>query len=322
MQRKSSYRKPVIFAMGLHVLLFVLLFWRLSSSQLQQLQVQPDVDIIKAVAVSPPKIHPPIEKPIKPIEEPQKPPVVAHQLEPEKMERAQTELLRQKPVKQKPAQEKLQSEQKKPEVTRPELKIKEAVEKPQKTEVKKPAPVKQAISTPQKQPAPPKPEIVKPKKQPIVTEDDLAQAINEEKAEQEKVAEQRQKLKLKQKQEKELQAQIAAEKKELEAAKTSQQQSEIEKYKALIEQAISQNWVVPGGSNPDLSCTLLIKVGPGGAVLQVQIARSSGDAGLDNSARSAVFKASPLPVPDDAELFNQFREMRLAVKPEQVIGGE
>lgn len=319
MQKKSSYRKPIIFAISLHTLLFILLFWHLSSSQLQQAQVQPEVDIIKAVAVSPPKAHPQAAKPIKPIEEIKKPPIVEHKLEQEKIERAQTELLRQQQIKQNAAQEKKQPEQKKPEASLPELKVKESIEKPQKTEVKeppKPTPVKKEITIPK--PISPKPEISKPKKPAISTEEDLAQAINEEKAEQEKAA----KRTLKLKQEKELQAQIAAEKKELEAAKTSQQQNEIEKYKALIEQAISQNWIVPGGSNPDLSCTLLIKVGPGGAVLNVHIARSSGDAGLDNSARSAVFKASPLPVPDDAELFNQFREMRLTVKPEQVAPQE
>ncbi len=62
----------------------------------------------------------------------------------------------------------------------------------------------------------------------------------------------------------------------------------------------------------------MIRLGPGGAVLNVQVSRSSGDPALDSSARAAVFKASPLPVPNDPDLFNQFREIRLTVKPEDV----
>ncbi|QLH41403.1 MAG: cell envelope integrity protein TolA [Coxiellaceae bacterium] len=49
--------------------------------------------------------------------------------------------------------------------------------------------------------------------------------------------------------------------------------------------------------------------------------RSSGNSALDNSAVSAVFKTSPLPVPTDAELFDKFRELRLTVRPENIVGG-
>jgi colicin import membrane protein len=61
---------------------------------------------------------------------------------------------------------------------------------------------------------------------------------------------------------------------------------------------------------------------PGGVVLDVQVTRSSGDVSLDRSARDAVFKASPLPVPENASEFNQFRQFVLKVKPENIVTTE
>lgn len=96
-------------------------------------------------------------------------------------------------------------------------------------------------------------------------------------------------------------------------------QSEIEKYKGLIVAAISHNWLVPKGADKKLACQLLIRIGPGGTVLEVKTLSTSGDKVLDRSAKTAVYKASPLPVPKEGELFDKFRELRLTVRPEQVI---
>ena len=93
----------------------------------------------------------------------------------------------------------------------------------------------------------------------------------------------------------------------------------VDKYKGLILQAISQEWVVPTHVNRKLYCELLIKLSPGGVVVDVQITKSSGDILLDRSARAAVFKASPLPVPSDIYSFEPFREFVLKVKPEYVV---
>lgn len=93
----------------------------------------------------------------------------------------------------------------------------------------------------------------------------------------------------------------------------------VDKYKALILHAISQEWVVPSHVNKRLFCELLIRLAPGGVVLDVQVTRSSGDILLDRSAQAAVFKASPLPVPDDIISFEPFHEFVLKVKPENVL---
>lgn len=97
---------------------------------------------------------------------------------------------------------------------------------------------------------------------------------------------------------------------------TAQQLSEIDKYRLLITQSIGQNWIVPDNVDKHLSCELIIRVAPGGAVLSVTLAKSSGNPTLDRSAQTAVMKASPLPVPTDGTLFNKFRELSLVVRPE------
>lgn len=98
-----------------------------------------------------------------------------------------------------------------------------------------------------------------------------------------------------------------------------QAQGVVNKYKALIVQAISENWLVPLQANKSLTSELMIKLAPGGMVLDVQITRSSGDKALDSSARAAVLKSSPLPVPNDPEEFEPFRQFVLKVKPENII---
>lgn len=115
-------------------------------------------------------------------------------------------------------------------------------------------------------------------------------------------------------------SQIKAEQQQLQQSQATQRaNAEVDKYKALIVQAISQNWVVPNTVSPDLSCILHINLAPGGVVTSVSVVKSSGDSGLDNSAMSAVYKASPLPVPEDAKLFDQFRELNLTVRPLNLI---
>ncbi|WP_264435823.1 cell envelope integrity protein TolA [Coxiella endosymbiont of Dermacentor marginatus] len=99
---------------------------------------------------------------------------------------------------------------------------------------------------------------------------------------------------------------------------TEQNQRILDRYKAQIIQVIQQQWIMPVNTNKNLFCILLIRLAPGGAVLSVTTLQSSGDPVLDRSARVAVFKASPLPVPQDSSLFSQFHELRLTARPLQV----
>ncbi len=189
------------------------------------------------------------------------------------------------------------------------------------------------IKKPEPKPAPvaPKPvvaPIVIPKKVlPLPSHETLAKNllndINKTKKQQKKINDKKLqaafKKHIKEQAEKSLRQQLFDEKIKLEATKSRESQGEVNKYKALILQAISERWIVPPQANKKLYCELMIRLAPGGMVLDVQVTKSSGDVSLDHSARAAVLKASPLPVPSDPDAFSAFRQFVLKVKPENVI---
>lgn len=157
--------------------------------------------------------------------------------------------------------------------------------------------------------------------------DDLKKEVVQQKKVKDKQVKEKQKQKeLEKAFEKELQAQSAkalqqqrAEERRIASAQAAKMRGIVDKYKALITQAIAQHWLVPNGVDKSLTSQLLIRVAPGGTVLDVQIVKSSGDDALDRSARTAVFKASPLPVPTEHEEFEAFRQFILKVKPENIL---
>lgn len=95
---------------------------------------------------------------------------------------------------------------------------------------------------------------------------------------------------------------------------------EVDKYKALIVNAIGRNWILPENVDSSLTSKFRIRLGADGTVLDVALIVSSGDPLLDRSAQNAIYKASPLPVPSDADTFNLFRDISLTVSPKQVRG--
>ena len=115
-----------------------------------------------------------------------------------------------------------------------------------------------------------------------------------------------------------LRAQRAAEAK-IQSAQLAAMQGKVNRYKAMILEAISANWIVPDKVNKKLVCNFRIRLASNGTVLTVMLTKSSGDPVLDRSAEAAVYKASPLPVPKDPQVFNQFRVFNLTVRPEKVL---
>lgn len=116
-----------------------------------------------------------------------------------------------------------------------------------------------------------------------------------------------------------LQSEVAAEeKRRADAERLRKEQSETDKYHLLIKQQVSRSWNIPTTSRKGLKCTLRVRIVPGGEVLAVNVVVSSGDAAFDRSAVSAIYKASPLQVPSDADLFNRvFREFNFDFDPEK-----
>jgi colicin import membrane protein len=47
----------------------------------------------------------------------------------------------------------------------------------------------------------------------------------------------------------------------------------------------------------------------------VKLIKSSGNAAYDSAAERAIYKAQPLPLPQEEALARMFRELRLSVKP-------
>ncbi len=130
--------------------------------------------------------------------------------------------------------------------------------------------------------------------------------------------------KLKEQQQKQYEAAVALQKKiAAKQAEIAQQRSEaingvVDQYKGLILEAIAAQWLVPPGVDPSLASQLMINVGAGGQVQNVQLVKSSGNALLDQSAIAAVYKASPLPMPPDKDAAAMFKQFSLTLRPEQV----
>ena len=110
-----------------------------------------------------------------------------------------------------------------------------------------------------------------------------------------------------------LQEQVAAEEKGRADARA---QGEVERYKALIRQKVSRSWNRPATAGKGLQCTVRVRLVAGGEVLAASVVRSSGDPVFDRSVENAVYKATPLPVPQDPQLFEYFREIEFVFNPE------
>lgn len=116
-----------------------------------------------------------------------------------------------------------------------------------------------------------------------------------------------------------LQSEVAAEEqRRADSERLRREQSEIERFHNQIQQKVSRNWNISSTSRKGLKCVLRVRVVSGGEVLAVSVVTSSGDTAFDRSAENAIYKASPLPVPADAALFNRvFREFDFDFDPEK-----
>lgn len=210
------------------------------------------------------------------------------------------------------------------------------------------APAQKIIDQKSPQPTPVAPPIPKPptkaEPNPAVTPDEQAIAIPDKKLQQQKekqllakMAEEQKKLKqktlenafaeeMKEIKSKSVTKQLQQEKKRIAGFHSSPQKErlkgEIDKYKALIRQAISAHWFLPANTNKNLYAVLLVRVVPGGAVLDVQIVKSSGSSAFDRSIITAVYNTSPLPVPSKPEEFEAFKQFYLGAKPELISAND
>lgn len=98
-----------------------------------------------------------------------------------------------------------------------------------------------------------------------------------------------------------------------------QQAALVAQFQQAIARRVKSYWRRPNRAVGDLQVQMRITLLPGGEVGSVLIVRPSGDDAFDASAEAAVQQASPLPVPDDAGLFNStFRVLNFTFKPEEI----
>ena len=102
---------------------------------------------------------------------------------------------------------------------------------------------------------------------------------------------------------------------ELEAAMQAEHDARVrDRFMLQIQQRVINNWVRLDGTGEGLKCKLRVRLAKGGSVLAVSVIESSGSGAFDRSAEAAVYKADPLPVPEDS-LFEQFRDIIFVFDP-------
>lgn len=155
-------------------------------------------------------------------------------------------------------------------------------------------------------------------------DDAKARRIKEEKAakkaeqlRKKKIAERKRKekeAKERAEQERLLEQQLAEEMANRKKARRQQMMSEIQRYTALISQAIQRNLITDKASMAGKSCKLTISLAPSGFVTNV--VKGVGDRIVCDAAQKAVYKAGTLPVSKDPDVFKEMRTISLTFVPE------
>jgi len=84
-------------------------------------------------------------------------------------------------------------------------------------------------------------------------------------------------------------------------------------YLSRIRGKIRGNIVVPPGVPGNPEAVFAVTQLPGGEIISVRLKRSSGNAALDAAIERAIHKSSPLPKPEQADVFN--RDLELKFRP-------
>ena len=88
----------------------------------------------------------------------------------------------------------------------------------------------------------------------------------------------------------------------------------LDEYIRLIENRIQQSWIPPASAMAGLECVVNVTQIPSGDVVDVRVGRCIGDDAVIRSSEAAVLRASPLPRPTIASLFE--RNLEVVFNPE------
>lgn len=318
-KNNPSFKFAIIISILLHIIVLSFLFVHISRPQ--KLAENPAA-IVNAVVVNNSPSHPtkiataPIKKPLQ-IEKIEQKALKQHKIEepkPENTERAQPKIVEKTPpVAEEPALDQ-------PDLKKEILEMQKKALAEKKLQEQKMAAAKKAKERKKMADLAKKrrEEEAKKLQKELALEEKVSKESDE--AEDEDKTDSEEELVEKEETAKNLENDLAQEEQQLNSMKAQASQGEIDKYKLKIIQSISQKWIIPEALDQQISCQLLVHLGPGGVVVNVDMIKESGDATLDRSARTAVMKASPLPVPE-SELFDKFRSLRLTFRPQGVTAG-
>jgi colicin import membrane protein len=115
-------------------------------------------------------------------------------------------------------------------------------------------------------------------------------------------------------QERLLQEQLAAEADARRRARAQQAVTEVQRYTAMISDAITRNLIKDESTMRGRSCRLNIRLASNGFVTSVSVV--NGDSAVCDAAVRAVNRAGTLPMSQDPDVYNQLKDINLTVAPE------
>ncbi len=95
--------------------------------------------------------------------------------------------------------------------------------------------------------------------------------------------------------------------------------SALAQYIPIIKQKVSRNWNRPASLQTNSEAHVNVRLSQAGEVISARIVKSSGNPVFDRSVENAVLKASPLPIPQERGVNEEFRNLRLRFKPEEMM---
>jgi colicin import membrane protein len=108
-----------------------------------------------------------------------------------------------------------------------------------------------------------------------------------------------------------LQSAINEESERLEAMNST----EMAAYQFALQQKVLRNWARPASAQAGLDCLVQVRQSATGEVISARVVSCNGDAAVKRSIEAAVYKASPLPLPENRLLFDPNLKFRFI--PEQ-----
>jgi len=105
-------------------------------------------------------------------------------------------------------------------------------------------------------------------------------------------------------------------KKQLEAkAREGRARQAMSKFIPLIQQKVETNWNYPPRGPEGCNPSVRVNLAPDGKVLSARIVKSSGDSFCDESVEKAFMRASPIPIPQDPDLYSEFKIIDFPFRP-------